>query len=145
MPVVFKVLFQDNIEMGLTHPLQIFRFTSRCNFSCGIIDKSLRIEETWINKMKIRFNIIKGYYRSLAKPTISTPSGLRSDVFKEPLVLYLYKHEGISFTLKTNKPFNDSELLSFYDFEYYLKQDEQIIDLFFKNHFESYFGNDPMK
>ena len=55
MPVLFKVCFNENIEMGLTNPLQIFMFTSRCNFSCGIIDKSLRIEETWINKMKILF------------------------------------------------------------------------------------------
>ena len=66
-------------------------------------------------------------------------------MFKEPLVLYLYKHEGISFTLKTNKPLNVSELVSFYDFEYYLQQDEEIMDLFLKNHFDTYFRNDLMK
>lgn len=125
-PVLFKVVFKDNIEMGLTHPLQIFSFTSRSNFNCGVIDNYFRIEETWIKKMKVLFNILKDYYSS--------------DVFKEPLIIYMYKEEGICFTLKTNKPLNFSELVSFYDFDYYLQQDEEIMDIFFKNYFETYFG-----
>lgn len=69
------------------------------------------------NTLKIRFDIILSHYWS--------------DKLFDPFLVYLDKCANISFALNTNKPKDDSELVSFFDFDYYSKQDDDILTHFF--------------
>jgi hypothetical protein len=114
-PILFKVVFQNKIEGGLPHPYNLFAFTSRRHVNLDDYSGDYVINGEWFKKTKILFKIINEYFNS--------------DKFFEPLILYMYKDENDYFTLKSNKPKNDYELLSINDFEND-RQDEDIITKF---------------
>jgi len=78
--------------------------------------------------MKILHKIILEYY-------CSGGSGI-------PLTFFIYKDDNTSFSLRSNKPKDDFELVDFFDFDKYLKQDANIVQRFYTNHFCKYVNDD---
>ena len=117
-PILFKVVFND-MSMGQSHFSNLFFYTSKYNLRMYFPEAYL-IDKIWVKKIKILLNIL--YTR------------FKSESYFNPLVLYLYKDEVNSFTLKSNKPSEDNELVDINDF-YGLKQDDEIIDGFLESKF----------
>jgi len=112
-PILFSICFRNNVEMGMTKPMHLFVFTSKTNLSFG---DGWNVDETWKKKSRILFDILKKKYLS--------------EQHFEPLKLYAYNDEDISFTLKSNKPKSDFELVSYFDFSDNLRQDGVIVQKF---------------
>ena len=124
-PILFKVVFRHNIELGFAKPNDILGCTSRTNLNLVTCSGEFIIDEKWIKRTGILYNIL---HHKMSSGNLCTP-----------LMLYVYKDGNLSFTLKSNKPKDDYELVNFLDFDDYLQQDNDIIEQFINLYFEKSF------
>jgi len=124
-PILFKIVFRNNIELGFIHPLQLFYFTSKTHLHLNNCSGDYTFQDTWISKMRIIFDILHMKYTS--------------DTVAEPSLLYIYKEGELSFTLKFKKPADDFELTGFHDFDNCLKQNEDIVKSFVERELNNYY------
>ena len=121
-PILFKTVFRDNIELGFAKPRDVLSYTSRTNLSFFTCSGKFHIDDNWIKRTGILYNILQ--YK------------MSSVNLSMPLILYVYKDGNLSFTLKSNKPKDDNELVRFHDFDDYLRQDEDTIARFINLYFD---------
>jgi hypothetical protein len=112
--IICKCVFQNSIKIAFIEPMQIFTLTTKTNLYFK--DGTFYSESQWFKRMKIIVDLLIPIYES--------------DEYKDPLILYVHQESADSFTLKTNKPKYDEDLLDSNYFFKILSQHPLMIDDF---------------
>jgi hypothetical protein len=94
--------------------MQIFTLTTKTNLYYE--DGTFYSESQWFKRMKIIVDLLVPIYES--------------DEYKDPLILYVHQDSINSFTLKTNEPKYDDDLLDCNYFFKLLSQNPRMVDDF---------------
>ena len=83
-PILFKVVLRDNIDCGFAKPCDILQCASRTNLNFVTCSGVLSVDEKWIKRTAIIYNILR--------------NKMSSGNYSTPLTLYVYKDGNLPFT-----------------------------------------------